>query len=120
KSKEGFTPLYIAAVEGYENIVEPLLRYGAKVDAEDKEEGTTPLHLTAKYGDTNLAKAIITKGANVNAVNRFRETPLDYANKKGSRRDLAKVISDAGRGSFKQASSKGMVALGQLFFQALL
>ncbi|MGL9726021.1 MAG: ankyrin repeat domain-containing protein, partial [Wolbachia sp.] len=42
KSKEGFTPLYIAAVEGYENIVEPLLRYGAKVDAEDKEEGTTP------------------------------------------------------------------------------
>ncbi|MGL9726022.1 MAG: ankyrin repeat domain-containing protein [Wolbachia sp.] len=109
----------MAAQYGHNGVATLLLKHDTKVDAKNKK-GATPLHLTAKYGDTNLAKAIITKGANVNAVNRFRETPLDYANKKGSRRDLAKVISDAGRGSFKQASSKGMVALGQLFFQALL
>ena len=48
-SKEFTTPLWIAAKQGYVEIVKLLHQYGANINAKDIY-GNTPLHISTKQG----------------------------------------------------------------------
>lgn len=48
--KSGYTPLYAAAENGYEKIVEAMIRAGANVNQPMKQIGWMPLHVAAENG----------------------------------------------------------------------
>lgn len=79
----GFTPLHFAAMDGYKEIVELLLRY--KADANSKEFAEmTPLHWAARNGYDEIVEILITRGgAMVNAHDHTGLTPMHYAKYKG-------------------------------------
>ena len=52
KTDNGQTALHISAYEGFPKVLEPLIEYGADVNAVDKE-GNTPLHLILNQKNMN-------------------------------------------------------------------
>jgi ankyrin repeat protein len=79
KDKDGFTPLHLAAANGYKEIAELLLVSNASVKARDNHE-STPLHQAAASGDhADLIELLIAHQADVNAVDENGLTPLHYA-----------------------------------------
>lgn len=52
------TPLLIAAELGNKQLIETLIKHGAKIDAKDVN-GNTLLHMCAEKGDTDLLKYFI-------------------------------------------------------------
>ncbi len=61
-----YTPLVLAAREGYSVVMEPLLKAGADVNAKTSN-GTTALMLAAQSGNTDAVKILLDHGADVNA-----------------------------------------------------
>ena len=74
------TPLYCAAHEGHQDIVELLLTNDAEVDlkAVNSNEWTL-LHAAVYGGNKNLVEQLIAKGADVNAKTENGATPLHLA-----------------------------------------
>ena len=92
--KDGTTPLYIAAQNGYEQIVQLLVeKGGANVDLADEvillivnfsfsfllsqfsiflnvKNGVTPLHIAAQKGYVQIVQILLDKGANVDHANK--------------------------------------------------
>ncbi len=60
-------PLLLAAEHGRTELIEPLLKHGAKVNT-PTSYGLTPLHQAAYGGHLETVKMLITKGANAKAV----------------------------------------------------
>jgi ankyrin repeat protein len=58
----GQTLLHLAAINGYGDIAGLLIRYGAKIDAEDKES-RTPLYYAGIYGHKTVAEKLVKAGA---------------------------------------------------------
>ena len=81
----GFTPLYEASKNGYIEIIELLIRYGAQPNQDsitlDKNlhyneieiERMTPLHCAVKHGLLETAKVLISHGASVNVQSNHEE-----------------------------------------------
>src|SRR5262249_28422962 len=61
-----YTPLILAAREGYAVVMEPLVAAGADVNAKTSN-GTTALMLAAQSGSTDAVALLLDKGADVNA-----------------------------------------------------
>lgn len=68
------------------DIIQTLVRHGAKVDASEEITGRTPLHYAAARGFAETVKALLDLGADPNAVGemrgysvRWRMSPLHYA-----------------------------------------
>ena len=59
---EGFTPLFFAARDNNEKLVNILIKHGADVNAKNVE-GNTPLSIAEKAGNTKIAKILKTNGA---------------------------------------------------------
>jgi ankyrin repeat protein len=80
KDEDGFTPLHLAAANGYKEIEEFLLANKADVHATDNG-GSTPLHqAAAAEGDhPDLLELLISRKADVNATDTNGLTPLHYA-----------------------------------------
>ena len=57
RSKNGQSPLVLAAAGGHEEVVETLLRAGADADAKDRD-GLTPLHCAALEGHPRVVEAL--------------------------------------------------------------
>ncbi|MFW5856726.1 MAG: ankyrin repeat domain-containing protein [Planctomycetota bacterium] len=74
----GLTPLHIAALAGFGDIVFQLLRYKADVNAENRA-GMTPLHAAAMGGHSDVAEILVVHGAEVNRRDRLGNTPLYFA-----------------------------------------
>lgn len=74
----GRTPLHVAALNGFTDIVHYLVEQGATINALDKN-GNTPLHLAAQYGLKNMVTILIEKGASLHAKNHVGNTPLHVA-----------------------------------------
>lgn len=64
RDRSGFTPLHVAAADGYADIVELLLALGADVDARDTN-GRTPLHEASTGGHFDVAEKLFACGAHV-------------------------------------------------------
>ena len=83
------TPLQIACMvhpklekekKDRENIIDILLKYGARVNVVSKETLWTPLNWLCLYGDIQLARKFVTKhGALINLPDHRGLFPIDYA-----------------------------------------
>ena len=63
--KDGFTPLFVAALKGCSQVVEILLEKGANINFFSKK-GTTPLCVAAQNGHEQVVQLLLEKGrANV-------------------------------------------------------
>src|SRR5688572_24171173 len=60
------TPLMMAAVQGYEEVVVVLLNAGANINAREGETGATALTDAVRKGHVGVAKTLISRGADVN------------------------------------------------------
>jgi ankyrin repeat protein len=80
KDEDGFTPLHLAAANGYKEMTEFLLASKADVNAKDNS-GSTPLHqaATAEAQNADVLEMLIARKADVNATDTNGLTPLHYA-----------------------------------------
>ncbi|GBO23214.1 Ankyrin-2 [Araneus ventricosus] len=72
------TPLLYAAREGYEEIVDILLKFKSNPNIFDKHK-LMPLHYAAKSSHLKIVKALLMNGAIYNALCLLRRSPLEYA-----------------------------------------
>lgn len=70
------TPLQLAAMEGYKEIAEILIRKGADVKAKD-DNGWTPLHYAANEYSEATVLTLIMEGVDPWLKNRSGKTPVD-------------------------------------------
>ncbi|GBN29049.1 Ankyrin-1 [Araneus ventricosus] len=72
------TPLLYASREGYEEIVEILLKFKANPNICDKHK-LMPLHYAAKFSHLKVVKALLLSGAMYNDLCFIGKSPLEYA-----------------------------------------
>lgn len=77
-NQDGWTALHYAAVAGYVEIVELLLKNQASVDAFSPNK-TTPLMMATRSGKLALIKILIQNGADVTLKNAQGMTAYDFA-----------------------------------------
>ncbi|KAL8829792.1 MAG: hypothetical protein Q9170_006017 [Blastenia crenularia] len=83
----GVSPLMHAVTLGHENIVELLLKEGAKVDT--CTSGWTPLHKAIDTGNLPLTKLLLASGANIEA-----QSPLDFVQPINEHKRLKALAND--------------------------
>ncbi len=62
QKKTGRTPMHMAALKGYSDIIGLLIEHGAKVQVKD-EAGMTPVEYAAKYRNKKVVERLIAAGA---------------------------------------------------------
>ncbi|GBM99856.1 Ankyrin-1 [Araneus ventricosus] len=72
------TVLHYASWNGYNEIVDILLKYNANSNPRTNT-GNTPLHYAAKYSHFSIVKALLSNGAIYNELSQTGKAPLDYA-----------------------------------------
>jgi len=82
-NKAGQLPLHIAAMYGYDNIVDLLLAMGSPVNTDD--EHASPLHMASAWGWHKVALKLIKAGADIESRDEKGRTPLYLAAYNGSR-----------------------------------
>lgn len=112
KSKDGFTPLYYAALSGNSESVEELLRAGADLKSETPL-GATALSLAAAQGHSKVVQLLVEMGSPLDHKSRVSNdsdlTPLHLAMREGHLYTSAVLIS-LGAGQ-KARSKKGLTPL---------
>ncbi len=85
-SNSGTTPLHVASVFGYSQIVTMLLAHLsskpeliALLEAKDRVFGNTALHYATLKGSTKIATILLDNGANPNSINFLGHSILNYA-----------------------------------------
>ncbi|XP_039581699.1 serine/threonine-protein phosphatase 6 regulatory ankyrin repeat subunit C-like, partial [Passer montanus] len=101
-SKEGKSPLHMAAIHGRFTRSQILIQNGSEIDCADKY-GNTPLHVAARYGHELLISTLMTNGADT------ARTPLHYAAANGSYQCTVTLVT-AGA-AVNEADGKGCTAL---------
>jgi cytochrome c2 len=76
----GWTPLYMAAFGGHDDVAILLVANQADIDA-SSTSGNTPLHVAAEKGYVAIVELLVTNGADVNAKNKFELPPMYLAGK---------------------------------------
>ena len=84
KSDDGFTPLHLAAYEGYAPLIETLIKFGAQVDMRTNNF-RTPLHIASIKGNLTEIQALIQNEADINAKDLDGNTPCHYCSEHGHR-----------------------------------
>jgi RNA polymerase sigma factor (sigma-70 family) len=74
----GSTPLRLAALKGYREIVKLLLEHGAIVDASG-QTGRTALHWASLKGRREIVKLLLDHGADIYAKDELGRSPFDWA-----------------------------------------
>jgi len=77
-SSTGWTPLHIAALNGYHCVVKTLLSHSAMVNVRDRQ-GRTPLHLAAAMDRVEVVYLLVECGAALRARDGNGRTPVDIA-----------------------------------------
>lgn len=90
----GMTPLAIAAQVGNADVVEALIKKGAKVESAD-QRGDRPLHHAARYGAVEVARLLLGAGAMPDEINGQEQTPLMGACSSG-KPELVRLLLRAG------------------------
>lgn len=78
-SRNGSTPLHVAACFDAKNAVDVLLKYNVQINAQDST-GETPLHKAGKKNYVMLFNHLIAKGADERLKTITRETARDFLN----------------------------------------
>ncbi|GBM99861.1 Serine/threonine-protein phosphatase 6 regulatory ankyrin repeat subunit A [Araneus ventricosus] len=102
------TVLHYASLNGYNGIVNILLKYNADPNARTKS-GETPLHYAVKYSHFGIVKSLLSNGAMHNSISRAGKTPLDYATDREIRDFLLFLNS-----IFRQVQENDLSVLGNL------
>ena len=76
---DGHSPLYLAAMGGYTDIVEMLLSNRAQVDAVATDLRRQPIHFAAESGSASTTSALIRAGAHIHASDASGSRPMEYA-----------------------------------------
>ena len=74
----GYSPLHLAARNGYTHIVKLLHKKGALINTKNYRK-TTPLHDVADNGNQNIAEYLIQNGAELESMDGIKRTPLNCA-----------------------------------------
>lgn len=77
--KNNFSPLYIAASEGFLAIARLLLQYDLELLDKPTNKGGTPIYIAAQYGKHEMVQLLSDYGANTNARYNNDYTPLHIA-----------------------------------------
>jgi hypothetical protein len=85
------TALHLAAVNGYEEMVEMLLKKGAEVDRKNQYDWT-PLHAAAYEGRLAVVVRLMNAGANANLLSVEGRTAFGWARARGAT-EVAEVLA---------------------------
>ncbi|XP_046889460.1 ankyrin repeat domain-containing protein 27 [Hypomesus transpacificus] len=77
-SKDGFTPLHVAALHGHASLVTLLARHGANVNGRNRHRAT-PLHLASQNSLTQVVTSLLECNAKLNKKDHYGNTPLIQA-----------------------------------------
>jgi ankyrin repeat protein len=106
REKNGYTPLHLAVMKQYLNLVRTFIEHGGDVNAKSNK-GITPLHLAAFKCNRELVDLLLAQGAKIAIKDNLGRTPSDFAIMKNNL-DLAKYIKD------KKIEEKEKMASNQL------
>ena len=94
KSRNGWSPLHIAAFKGHAHIIR--LLHQAKADLESGDNfGQTPLHMAGANGHRECAALLLLLGAKIDSLNEDNDTPIHYASREG-KTDTVKLLIECG------------------------
>jgi palmitoyltransferase len=99
----GRTPLHLAALEGKEAPVGPLLALVKDVNVKDNE-GLTPLHYAVMSENETIVKRLLMLGAERKAVDNRKKRPFHLATIKKNRRIVGMLKDQAWWSEFNPAS----------------
>ena len=88
------TPLHVAAIHGYVNIMQLLLNSGAKMEPRQLQ-GATPLYLSCHYGREGT-RYLLQHGCNANLSDHYGMAPLCAAIKHKNSAETVYMLVDAG------------------------
>ena len=106
---DGLTPIYLASLKGYTEVVKLLLDNHADVNVKLSTNGNTPLFIASENNHTAIVNLLLKiRGIDVNSKNKSDETPLFIASKKGHL-DIVKELLI--HGASKEDSNDGNTPL---------
>ena len=94
KDKYNNTPLHIASLKGYPDVVKVLLKFGANANLENTNN-VTPLHNAARKGHYEVVNILLKEGAVPNKSMKYGFTPLLTASSNGHT-NTVELLLDAG------------------------
>lgn len=125
KISDGDTALHFAIYLEKKNIVELLLKKGAKVNAIN-EYKQTPLHYTFYKNNLELARLLLNHGANINCRNVWGVTPFSQVVRKGYLKGIQFLIkrgadinlqNNHGKSPLHEAVGRGYVKIVTLLLK---
>lgn len=94
-SRDGWTPLHVAAFFGQEELALKLIERGAEVDARSTNAmKNTPLHAAAAGRKLDLVRLLLQEGANANASQEGGWTALHAAAQNGDREIVELLLAN--------------------------
>lgn len=88
---DGSTPLYLAASQGLDQMVEILLKAGADPNLKT-DNGYGPIYFVLKVGKERMLEALLAHGADASAYGGGGEIPLESAAVSGSKETVALLL----------------------------
>lgn len=86
------TPLYHAAGNNRNDIVDILIEYGADVNKQNRLSGNAPLHVACEKGHITIISRLLASNANPNAFSSSLTIPIMYASRHGHI-DIVKLLT---------------------------
>jgi uncharacterized protein len=96
RTREGVTPLQLAAVNGSESMIDRLLKAGADANAPLSAVGDTALMMAARTGKTGAIRVLVEAGADVNAKETWGGTTALMWAVSERHVDAARMLIEAG------------------------
>ena len=95
-TEKGYTPLFLAARNGYTGILQFLLKSGGDIEARYDNRHiyrfSTSLHIACEYNHADTATILLKKGADIHAKDFEGNTPLHLACKEENSLGLVKLL----------------------------
>lgn len=123
KDKQGRTPLWMASMQGFSELVPILMVAGANINAKDKYGmiqhkhlltyiiGRTPLYMAVYKGDLGLVRLLVSYGADLDTPDVEQHTPIVVAYHKGFW-EIEDYLKEQGCLNYKRTDSDETICEG--------